>query len=222
MKKLIVLLALVAYASPAHAQIPDFTPQTPLLAALMHNDTAAARRLLHSGADPNEGQFSGLPPLFLALARQNLGLVQLMIARGVDLSVRDRAGATALMSAASGETGDATLVELLLQRGADPHAKSNTGETALDWALRRGHTPAVAALRRAGASDSPRVKASAEKAAALLQRSGRQFSTVSGCHSCHHQSLPQMAFAMARRAGLSLTSRSISARHHCRRVCATS
>jgi hypothetical protein len=49
------------------AQIPDFTPPTPLLGAVLHNDTMEAQRLLSNGADPNEGQLIGFPPAFLAL-----------------------------------------------------------------------------------------------------------------------------------------------------------
>jgi N-acyl-D-amino-acid deacylase len=212
MKTITCVVALLGLVASVHAQIPDFTPQTPLLGALMHDDDGAARTLLESGADPNQGRFAGLPPLFLALARQNLSIVRLMVARGVDLSVRDRSGSTALMWAASSETGDSMLVEELLTLGADPDATNNIGETALDWALRRGHTTAVDVLRRAGASNARRVKASLEKSIALLQRSGQQFATVSGCHSCHHQSLPQMAFAIARTRGIAVDDSTTRAR----------
>jgi hypothetical protein len=41
-----------------------------------------------------------------------------------------------------------------------------------------------------------------ESAIALLQKSGEQFVRVSGCTSCHHQSLPQMTIGVARKRGL--------------------
>jgi len=204
MRKLALVIALLALSTGARAQITDLTPPTPLLGALIHNDVALAQKLLESGANPNEGRLAGLPPLFLAIARQNLPLLRLMVQRGVDLTVRDRSGSTALMWAASTDSGDAALIRELLDLGADPQAVNNTGETALDWALRRGQTPAVDTLRRAGASDARRVKASLEKAVSLLQRSGEQFAAVSGCHSCHHQSLPQMAFGIARMRGVTV------------------
>jgi Ankyrin repeats (3 copies) len=185
-----------------HAQIPDFTPKTPLIGALLHNDVAEAKRLLQHDADPNEGRFVGLPPVLLAILRQDLDLLRLMVAKGADLNVRDRSGSTALMWAALNETGDARVVEELLRLGADPLAANQAGETALVWALRRGETSAVAALRKAGASETAVMKASAEKAIALLQESGSQFSRVSGCASCHHQSLPLMALGAARAHGL--------------------
>jgi N-acyl-D-amino-acid deacylase len=193
-----------ALATAASAQIPDFTPETPLIGALLHNDTVAARQLLDSGADPNAGRFFGMPPVLLAILRQDLDLVRLLNAKGADVSVRDRSGSTPLMWAAFSETGDAAIVEELLTLGADPSAANAAGETALDWALRRGDTPAAAALRKAGGSPTEAMKQAAEKSIALLQASGSQFSRTSGCTSCHHQYLPQMAFGIARERGLAL------------------
>ena len=204
--KIVVALILSACAlcPAANAQVPDFTPQTPLIGALLHNDAAEARRLLERGADPNEGAFGGLPPFLLAVVRQDLDLVRAMAARGANINVRDRSGATALMWAAFNETGDAAIVQELLTRGADPTATNRVGENALDWALRRGATPAVAALRKAGLSDTARIRASVEKSISLLQTSSAQFQRLSGCFSCHHQSLPQMALGIARTRGIAV------------------
>ena len=93
------------------------------------------------------------------------------------------------------------MVDALIVLGADPLAANKAGETALDWAARRGETPAVASLRKAGSSSEGKMRSSAQKALTLLQRSGAQFATVSKCNSCHHQSLPQMAFEVARTRG---------------------
>jgi hypothetical protein len=136
MKLLAPLLIACGLGAALSAQVPDFTPRTPLIAVLLHNDAAEAARLLEAGADPNEGRFpgGGMPPLFLAIQRQDLMLVRLMADKGADLKARDGSGSTALMWAAFNETGDASLVEELLRRGADPMAANNAGETALDWA----------------------------------------------------------------------------------------
>ncbi len=187
MKILTMMLTACALSATASAQVPDFSPQTPLLGALLHNDRSAAKQLLASGADPNEGQFFGMPPVLLAILRQDLDLVRLLKAKGADFTVRDRSGSTALMWAAFSETGDAEIVEELLGLGADPAVANNAGETALDWALRRGDTPAAAALRKAGASEARAMKMAVEKSIPLLQSSGSQFSRASGCTSCHHQ-----------------------------------
>jgi ankyrin repeat protein len=114
-----------------------------------------------------------LSPLLLAILRQDVELVRVMAARGVDLTFRDRSGSTALMWAAFSETGDATLVEALLRRGADPLATNLAGESALAWAMRRGDTPAAAALRKAGASSTPTMTGSVEKRWRCCRRAGR-------------------------------------------------
>jgi len=202
MKIISILVIASALSASASAQVPDFTPKTPLLGALLHNDSGEAKRLLEAGADPNEGRFIGFPPVLLAVVRQDLELVRLMASKGADLTVTDPSGSTALMWAAFNEYGDAELVQELLRLGADPSAANKSGETALTWAQRRGETPAVAALRRAGASDSTRVKEAVDRSLALLQRSSAQFTRMSGCYSCHHQLLPQMALGVARTRGL--------------------
>jgi hypothetical protein len=70
--------------------------------------------------------------------------------------------------------------------------------------MQRGYTPVVARLEKAGASDTATVKSAVERAIALLQKSGPQFVKVSGCTSCHNQSLPQMAINEARSRGLAV------------------
>src|SRR5437016_13793035 len=54
------------------AQPPDFTPPTPLFAAVLRNDTAAIKESLARGADPNEAQFLGFTPVFFPIINQNL------------------------------------------------------------------------------------------------------------------------------------------------------
>src|SRR5262245_33327062 len=185
MKLLRTITIACGLALGLQAQIADFTPPTPLIGALLHNDAAEAQRLIEQGADPNQGRFVGFPPVFLAVVRQELNLLRTMASKGADLNFRDRSGSTALMWAAFNEYGDAAVVEELLKLGADPHVVNKAGETTLTWALRRGETPAVAALRKAGASDEASIRAAVEKAVSLLEKSGAQFVRVSGCFSCH-------------------------------------
>src|SRR5262249_1639829 len=96
------------------------------------------------------------------------------------------------------------LVKRLIALGANPSAKNKAGENALTWALRRGRTPVVEALESAGLSESEAIKNSVEKAVALLAKSAPQFVKVSGCASCHHNSLPSAAFAAARARGFAV------------------
>ncbi len=186
------------------AQLPDFTPATPLIRALMHNDTAEARRLLADGADPNAGKFINAPPVFLAVTRGDVGLVRLMVEKGADIKAVDANGATALMWAAGNEAGDTSMIDYLLKAGLDPNAANKSGETALTWALRRGYPPVIAVLRNAGADETALIRRSVERSLALYTTSGPQFVRISGCVSCHHQTLPQMALALARKRGITV------------------
>ncbi|MBZ5672639.1 MAG: ankyrin repeat domain-containing protein [Acidobacteriia bacterium] len=196
------LILAIEFAAVLGAQVPDFTPPTPLIAAVMHNNTEEAKRLLAAGADPNEARLVGFPAVFFPVAFRNAELFHAMVAKGADVQARDASGSTALMWAAFNEAGDPALAEELLQLGVDPNAKNQVGETALIWASRRGNTKVVAALERAGASNPDGVRDSVQRAIALLQKTSPQFIRVSGCVSCHNQSLPQMAAAAARAHGI--------------------
>lgn len=199
-----MLAIFFASAFLACAQFPDFTPPTPLLGAAMRDDTREVKRLLENGADPNEGRFLGASPLLLALMRHNAAMADAMMAKGADVMATDGFGATTLMWAAYDERAEPALVRELLAKGVDPNAKNKAGETALTWAMRRGNTRVVDVLKAAGASDREMVKAAVEKALALLDKSGPQFVRVSGCTSCHNQSLPQMAYSAARARGFAV------------------
>jgi hypothetical protein len=187
------------------AQVPNFTPATPLLGAAIRNDTAEVRRLLKSGANPNEGQLIGFSPVFFAVINHNIEMLRAFAEGGADLKATDASGSTILMWAAYDEAGRPDLVEELIRLGLDPSARNKNGETALTWALRRGPTPIVAKLRKlAPADESEKLKPAVEKSLALLQKSAIQFASGSGCASCHHQSLPQMATGLARERGFAV------------------
>src|SRR5436190_22002767 len=109
----------------AFAQFPDFTPPTPLIGAAMRNDTEEVKRLLDSGADPNEGRFfAGATPIFYALMQRNRAMTEALIAKGADVRATDKLGDTTLMWAAYSETPDPALVEKLIALGVDPSTKN--------------------------------------------------------------------------------------------------
>lgn len=183
------------------AQIPDFKPPTPLMGAILRNDTQAVTKLLNEGADPNEARFFGFPAITLAIIHSNRLVVQAMLECGADPKATDRHGSTTLMWAVGTESADLKLAGELLKRGVDPNVQNKLGETALTWAMRRGDTRSVELLKSGGALHSGAIRKSVETAVALLQKSGPEFVKVSGCVSCHHQSVPQMAYAAARERG---------------------
>ena len=196
-----ILLAALLTRLVCPGQIPDFKPSTPLLAAVLKSDTQATKKLLDEGADPNEGRFFGMSALMLAIINSNQPAVRALLDRGADPRATDRNGSTTLMWAVGSESPDPSLVQELLKRGVDPNAQNKLGESALTWASRRGNVSLVERLKAGGASDANAIRQSVENAIAVLQKSGPQFVKVSGCVSCHHQSLPQMAYAAARERG---------------------
>lgn len=197
--RLLLPVALCAALLPA--QIPDFKPPTELLGAALRNDTTAMHQQLTAKANPNEGRFFGWTALTLAVIHGNLPMVRDLLAHGADSNLADGNGNTPLMWAAGGERPEAGMVEELLRRGAAVGTANKYGETAMTWAARRGNMEMVSRLRTAGASERGAVRQAVEKAIGLLQASGPQFVKVSGCTSCHHQSLPQMVYGAARRRG---------------------
>lgn len=196
------IVSLAIALAPVLLAQTNFTPPTPLFREVMHNNTAAAEQLLAQGADPNQGRLASFAPIFFPVLHQNVPLLKAMIAKGADLTLKDRIGSTLLMWAAFDESGRTGALEELLRLGLDVNAKNDLGETALTWALRRGDTPIVRMLRKAGAQDTDNVKAAIQNAITVLEKSGPSFVKVSGCVSCHHQSLPQMSFAIARTRGV--------------------
>ncbi len=203
------MLILALACSAAEAQIPNFTPPTPLIGAIMHGDSAKVKELLAGGANPNEGQMVGLSPVFLSLVHQDKESFHALVAKGADIHGTDPSGSTLLMWAAFNDKGDPEIVNELLARGLNPAVANKAGETALTWASRRGSTAVVAALENAGASNQAAIQDAAQRAVDLLQKSGSQFIRVSGCVSCHNTFLPQIAATMGRSRGLQIDDKTL-------------
>jgi ankyrin repeat protein len=71
-----------------------------------------------------------------------------LLAKGVNVNIKDTDGRTPLTEAAW--NGHSETIKLLLEHGADPSVKKNDGETALSLATARGQKEAVALLKKAG------------------------------------------------------------------------
>jgi ankyrin repeat protein len=124
--------------------------QTTLVKAVKRGDLIEVRRLLASGADPNEGSPGWYTPLYVAAARGNTPILAVLLSAGAKPDSR------AVQIAAF--ANHAKTVRLLLASGADT---DTGGETPLLNALRwSGFAPEQQArvrelLREAGARELP-------------------------------------------------------------------
>jgi ankyrin repeat protein len=88
----------------------------------------------------------------VAVEETNLPAIELLVARGASLDLRDDQGATALALAA--EMGFQEAVEMLLAGGADPNMHDLSGMTPLDVADEHGAHDIAALLLRYGGKSS--------------------------------------------------------------------
>jgi ankyrin repeat protein len=140
-----------------------------------------------------------------------------LLARGADAKVAHPfiPGVNMLMVAAASDATTPELMRALLDRGVDPQAVGPGGMTALAIARKRGPTPIVDLLLKAGARDiaeaapaapipapAASARAAITRSLPLLQRADAAFLRKTGCVSCHNNSLTAMTVALARQRRL--------------------
>jgi ankyrin repeat protein len=127
---------------------------------------------------------------------------------------------TPLMNAVTSEAEGADTVRLLLDRGADPNARMTEGETSLDWAIYKNDRAKIAVLEQHGAvrGNGPRrediplpekggiadPRVSLTRSVARLLDVAPKFREQATCISCHHNAMPALAAATARRKGITI------------------
>jgi len=149
-----------------------------------------------------------------------------LLARAIDAGAAVNAsnaaqyGRTPLLTAVASEAAGADTLKLLLNRGADPNIAMAEGETPLDWAIYKGDRAKIELLEQRGAmrGTGPRREAIAPPATGgiadprvSLRRSlarvldvAPKFPERTSCISCHHNALPAIAAATARRKGIEI------------------
>jgi ankyrin repeat protein len=205
--------------------------RTPLMWAAFLGDEASARLLLKRGAKVNEFTVGGSALTHAAWGGQ-VEMAKLLLEAGAEVNQRDLvANYTPLHWAASAERSSPALVEFLLAHGADANAEGGqpvdnflgATETPLSLARKRGDTPIVQALLRAGAKDrlssvrKPKTteatsnRAGAKTAAEAIQLAVAplaktaeasvptylRHATKQDCIACHQQQLPLAALSLA-------------------------
>jgi ankyrin repeat protein len=184
---------------------------TALLDAAASRNAEAVRLLLDNGADVNARTKKNMTALSTAAMQGDENAVKVLLARGAQVNIQDERGYSALMYAAYSETMPAGIVRMLLAKGADAKV-TGEGETPQSLAAKRGDTEVARLL---GVAEPLRKSASAatseasrnipeavEKALDVLVKQSPKFVKTSGCNSCHNQSLPAAAVALARDRGI--------------------
>lgn len=137
------LVALVSCAVLLAGCFAGSQDTPPLIAAAREGNTAAVRKLVRSGADPNApwGPLNWTP-LMHAISRYQIAAVEALLDAGADVNrtgddeteprTKQRDVTPLMMAAGYGYT---PIVELLLRHGADPARADGDGNRALDYAL---------------------------------------------------------------------------------------
>jgi ankyrin repeat protein len=131
-------------------------PPTPFHDAARGGDVETLRRLLDAGADPNEEDWTGAPPLDQAVHGGSAEAVRVLLEAGADPN-----GGASLTSPLVGAAGKnrVDLVMILLDAGANPHRTDpQDGGTALMLAAFHGNLAMIDLLLALGVS--PNVVAS--------------------------------------------------------------
>jgi ankyrin repeat protein len=143
--RLLVVVALVLSA----AGFPRAAEPGDVADAAMRGDLAAVRALIQQQADVNGPQVDGTRAIHWAVYHQDVGMAEVLIGAGADLTLANRAGATPFAMAAL--YGPPAMIERLLRAGAAANERGPSGETPIMLAARNGNPDAIKLLLASGA-----------------------------------------------------------------------
>ncbi len=138
---------------PTYTPLPKATPypsgDADLSRAVRNGDAKDVQAIIISGAAVNVSDTDGNPLLHLAIWRDHIDVVRILLDAGADLYARDSEGNPMLHEAVWREHTE--IVSLLIEAGVDVNAEDVEGNPILHEAIWRGHTETVRILVEAGA-----------------------------------------------------------------------
>ena len=187
---------------------------------------AVSQRLIYARARPAVVEFAmaegvKLPTdMLLRLNWQSPNSLERWIERGADTNAHTGIyNQTPLLTGAASELAGAETLRVLLEHGADPNASDTEGEKPLDWATYRSDQAKIRLLEEYGATrgEGPRravvsppgggtadPRTSVDRSVSLLLKSSPGMFEGRRCFTCHHNTLPAEAAALARRKGITV------------------
>ena len=192
---------------------------TALFDAAASRNIEVFRLLLERGAEVNHRTKLKQSVLGVAALYGSEEMVKMLLDRGTNVNVQDERGYSPLMYAAYSEVMPGGVVRMLLAKGAHTNV-TGEGETPRSLAAKRGDNEVAQALGvpvaerqsggvaigEPGSSENRPVAEAVGQALALLERQSPQFVKRGGCNSCHNQSLPSAALAIASERGIAAPS----------------
>jgi ankyrin repeat protein len=144
---------LVRYHEATGWKIP--AQRLALADAVRNDDATQMRELLAAGVDPDGYDNAGNAPLHIAVMRDDLQLIEILLDAGAEIDrPRTGAGDTPLLEAVQHHRNDAAL--LLLERGADPTYAAWRGPALRSAIQQNAHPKVVDALIKHGAIENAR------------------------------------------------------------------
>ncbi len=156
---------------------------TPLLVSVTATNSDVVKMLLDAGAEVNAQDVRGMTPIMLAVATDhpNETTVRMLLERKPDMSIKSKAGETAMDWAA--KYRQPTIMAAIAEASKGIQAKK-----AAEMPFERAHakTPQEAVAR----------------SLAVMQKTNVSFFKEGGCISCHAQNVTSVAVAAARAKGV--------------------
>lgn len=129
-KRLAFILLVLSFVLPACASKAlgpvDVKKVSTLHEAVKSDNTARAMDLIAKGVDINEADSTGMTPLGIAVGRQSVEMVRMLLDQGADVRAGNGEEGTALLLAVRGrsptEESSVEIADLLISRGADLEA----------------------------------------------------------------------------------------------------